>query len=177
MFEMYSQSMIGLGLEVLDVLSVGLGLGLAVAGGGSTKSNTNNTNNTNANNTRMRGVGVGVGVGGLRRFFDPEHSSILRLNNYPRCQQPWLTYGTGPHTDPTGLTILHQDHVAGLQVFHKAHWYTVSPRSDAFVINIGDTLMVPTYPFSLSLSLSLSVLSCPVLFCMRIPIVSLDFYS
>ncbi|KAG5019113.1 hypothetical protein AAZX31_06G113500 [Glycine max] len=68
-----------------------------------------------------------------------EGCSIMRCNNYPSCQQPSLTLGTGPHCDPTSLTILHQDHVGGLHVFADNRWQTVPPRLDAFVINIGDT--------------------------------------
>ncbi|MCO5575159.1 hypothetical protein L7F22_028956 [Adiantum nelumboides] len=110
-FEEYSREMMRVGLEVMEVLAMGLGL--------------------------ERGA--------LRRFFEsPDNSSILRLNYYPPCQQPGLTFGTGPHTDPTALTLLHQDNVSGLQVLHKGAWFTVSPRDDAFVVNIGDTLMALT---------------------------------
>ncbi|KAI5084607.1 hypothetical protein GOP47_0000776 [Adiantum capillus-veneris] len=109
--EEYSKEMIRVGLEVMEVLAMGLGLDRTA----------------------------------LRRFFElPDNSSILRLNYYPPCQQPGLTFGTGPHTDPTALTILHQDNVAGLQVLHNGAWFTVSPRPDAFVVNIGDTLMALT---------------------------------
>ncbi|KAH7297003.1 hypothetical protein KP509_26G048700 [Ceratopteris richardii] len=91
------------------------------------------------------GMGLGLDRRSLRRYFEqPDNSSILRLNYYPPCQQPGLTFGTGPHTDPTALTLLHQDNVSGLQVLHKGTWLTVSPRYDAFVVNIGDTLMALT---------------------------------
>nr|BAQ20603.1 gibberellin 20 oxidase [Lygodium japonicum] len=85
-------------------------------------------------------LALGVQRGTLQRYFE-DYSSILRLNYYPSCRQPSLTFGTGPHTDPVGLTILHQDEVAGLQVLYDDTWYTVPPRKDAFFINIGDTLM------------------------------------
>ncbi|KAL0738963.1 hypothetical protein Bca4012_015173 [Brassica carinata] len=52
-----------------------------------------------------------------------------------------LTLGTGPHCDPTSLTILHQDHVNGLQVFVENQWRSISPNPKAFVVNIGDTFM------------------------------------
>uniref|UniRef100_A0A803KN91 Fe2OG dioxygenase domain-containing protein n=1 Tax=Chenopodium quinoa TaxID=63459 RepID=A0A803KN91_CHEQI len=62
-------------------------------------------------------------------------------NSYPPCNEPSLTFGTGPHCDPTSLTILHQDQVGGLEVFAHNKWQAVRPRQDAFVINIGDTFM------------------------------------
>ncbi|KAK1300730.1 Gibberellin 20 oxidase 2 [Acorus calamus] len=74
----------------------------------------------------------------FRRFFEGG-SSIMRLNYYPPCQEPELTLGTGPHCDPTALTILYQDHVGGLEVFTNQKWHSIRPRPDALVINIGDT--------------------------------------
>ncbi|KAI8545253.1 hypothetical protein RHMOL_Rhmol07G0026900 [Rhododendron molle] len=57
--------------------------------------------------------------------------------------KPNLILGTGPHCDPTSLTILHQDDVGGLQVFVDGKWHSIPPCSEAFVVNIGDTFMVP----------------------------------
>ncbi|CAN1842553.1 Gibberellin 20 oxidase 3 [Linum perenne] len=76
----------------------------------------------------------------FREFFEG-NDSIMRLNYYPPCQKPEATLGTGPHCDPTSLTILHQDQVAGLQVFVDNEWRSIKPNSDAFVVNIGDTFM------------------------------------
>lgn len=91
----------------------------------------------------MELLGMSLGVG-RRRFVDffEDHDSIMRLNHYPRCQTPNLTLGTGPHCDPTSLTILHQDDVGGLQVFHNKQWLSIPPREDTLVVNIGDTFMV-----------------------------------
>lgn len=61
------------------------------------------------------GLSLGVGPEHYRRFFEG-NDSTMRLNYYPPCQRPELTLGTGPHCDPTSLTILHQDDVSGLQV-------------------------------------------------------------
>ncbi|MBA0704439.1 hypothetical protein Golax_016694 [Gossypium laxum] len=66
------------------------------------------------------------------------------MNHYPPCQKPELTLGTGPHTDPTSLTILHQDQVGGLQVFADEKWHSVAHIPGAFVVNIGDTFMALT---------------------------------
>lgn len=89
----------------------------------------------------LLGMSLGVGRAHFREFFQG-HDSIMRLNYYPPCQKPNLTLGTGPHCDPTSLTILHQDQVGGLQVYVDEQWQSVSPNPDAFVVNIGDTFMV-----------------------------------
>lgn len=82
----------------------------------------------------------------FRRFFSGS-DSVMRLNHYPPCRQPHLTLGTGPHRDPTSLTLLHQDAVGGLQVLPSGSggaWRAVRPRADAFVVNIGDTFAALT---------------------------------
>ncbi|CAH9121664.1 unnamed protein product [Cuscuta epithymum] len=86
------------------------------------------------------GISLGVGRKPLREFFQGDES-ILRLNHYPPCQRPELTLGTGPHCDPTSITILHQDSIGGLQVLVENEWRSVSPNLHAFVVNIGDTFM------------------------------------
>ncbi|KAB5569123.1 hypothetical protein DKX38_002916 [Salix brachista] len=88
----------------------------------------------------LLGASLGVGREYFRDFFEG-NDSIMRLNYYPPCQKPDLTLGTGPHCDPTSLTILHQDHVGGLQVFVDEKWHSVRPDPEAFVVNIGDTFM------------------------------------
>ncbi|KAJ9680839.1 hypothetical protein PVL29_019987 [Vitis rotundifolia] len=88
----------------------------------------------------LLGMSLGVGPEYFREFFEG-NDSIMRLNYYPPCQKPNLTLGTGPHCDPTSLTILHQDQVSGLQVFVDEKWHSISPNSEAFVVNIGDTFM------------------------------------
>lgn len=92
----------------------------------------------------MELIGISLGLdeaNNIRDFFQ-DNDSILRLNHYPICQKPDLTLGTGPHADPTSLTILHQDQFGGLQVLVDEKWHAVTPVPGAFVINIGDTLMV-----------------------------------
>ncbi|WOL15928.1 hypothetical protein Cni_G24710 [Canna indica] len=88
------------------------------------------------------GLSLGVGRAHFRDLFE-DNESIVRLNYYPPCPRPEVTLGTGPHCDPTSLTVLHQEGVDGLQVFtdDDSRWRTVSPRPDAFVVNIGDTFM------------------------------------
>nr|CAD1843565.1 unnamed protein product [Ananas comosus var. bracteatus] len=88
----------------------------------------------------LLGLSLGVGRDCFRSYFQG-NDSIMRLNYYPRCQRPELTLGTGPHCDPTSLTILHQDDVGGLQVLADGQWLSVRPSTDAFIVNIGDTFM------------------------------------
>ncbi|CAN1157741.1 Gibberellin 20 oxidase 1 [Linum perenne] len=88
----------------------------------------------------LLGVSLGVGRHQFREFYEG-NDSIMRLNYYPPCQKPDLALGTGPHCDPTSLTILHQDQVGGLEVFVDAKWHSVTPHPGAFVVNIGDTFM------------------------------------
>ncbi|KAL2227619.1 gibberellin 20 oxidase 1-D-like [Sesamum indicum] len=85
-------------------------------------------------------MSLGVAHTHFNEFFR-ENESIMRLNYYPPCQKPDETLGTGPHCDPTSVTILHQDNVGGLQVFVDKEWQSIPPNFNAFVVNIGDTFM------------------------------------
>lgn len=89
----------------------------------------------------LMGISLGVGREHYKEFFE-DGECIMRCNYYPPCNQPGLTLGTGPHCDPTSLTILHQDNVGGLDVFAHNKWLRVPPRPHAFVINVGDTFSV-----------------------------------
>ncbi|XP_038977730.1 gibberellin 20 oxidase 2-like [Phoenix dactylifera] len=90
-------------------------------------------------------ISLGVDRSFYREFFE-DSSSIMRCNYYPPCQEPELALGTGPHCDPTSLTVLKQDQVGGLEVFVDGGWQSVRPIRDALVINIGDTFMVCVLP-------------------------------
>ncbi|KGN57321.1 hypothetical protein Csa_010612 [Cucumis sativus] len=91
----------------------------------------------------LLGLCLGVPKEKFRKIYE-DNESIMRLNYYPPCEKPELTLGTGPHCDPTSITILHQDHVSGLQVYVDDEWHTIPPTTDSFVINIGDTFMALT---------------------------------
>jgi len=89
----------------------------------------------------LLGLSLGVDRNYYRDFFE-DASSIMRCNYYPPCEEPSLVLGTGPHCDPTSLTILYQDQVGGLEVFVNDKWQAVEPCPNALVVNIGDTFMV-----------------------------------
>ncbi|OQU87996.1 hypothetical protein SORBI_3003G379500 [Sorghum bicolor] len=86
-------------------------------------------------------LSLGVERGYYREFFE-DSRSIMRCNYYPPCPEPERTLGTGPHCDPTALTILLQDDVGGLEVLVDGEWRPVRPVPGAMVINIGDTFMI-----------------------------------
>ncbi|WCJ43476.1 gibberellin 20 oxidase 2 [Euphorbia peplus] len=86
----------------------------------------------------IMGISLGVDRMHFRKFYE-DGTSLLRCNQYPPCQEPDLTLGTGPHADPNSITILHQDQVGGLEVFSNNEWKLVEPVPGALVINIGDT--------------------------------------
>ena len=101
---------------------------------------------------------------GLGKNFDHfkkdmrKHTSYLRLNYYPVCEQEvapashgyeepegsWL--GINKHTDAGVLTILRQyhDEPSSLQVWQpdRKQWFCVEPVKEALTINIGDMLQV-----------------------------------
>ncbi|CAN6346782.1 unnamed protein product, partial [Urochloa humidicola] len=87
------------------------------------------------------GVSLGVGRSCYRDFF-ADGGATMRCNYYPPCPEPERTLGTGPHCDPSALTLLLQDGaVDGLQVLADGEWRPVRPRPGALVVNIGDTFM------------------------------------
>ncbi|KAL3641433.1 hypothetical protein CASFOL_016401 [Castilleja foliolosa] len=83
------------------------------------------------------GMSLGVKQSYFEDFFQ-DGNSIMRCNFYPPCREPGLVLGTGPHCDPTALTILHQDQVGGLEVFTNNKWKPVRPRVGALVVSLGD---------------------------------------
>ncbi|KAL6189495.1 hypothetical protein ACLB2K_040883 [Fragaria x ananassa] len=61
---------------------------------------------------------------------------------YPPCPQPELTMGTSKHADNNFMSILLQDDIGGLQVFHQNKWIDVPHVPGALVVNIGDLIQL-----------------------------------
>ncbi|PHU07920.1 1-aminocyclopropane-1-carboxylate oxidase -like protein [Capsicum chinense] len=85
--------------------------------------------------------GLGLEPNHLKEMGCAEGLGIL-CNYYPSCPQPELAIGTSKHADNDFFTVLLQDDIGGLQVFHKNQWVDVPPTHGALVINIGDILQL-----------------------------------
>lgn len=78
----------------------------------------------------------------VEEFFDDGMQSV-RMTYYPPCPQPELVVGLTPHSDATGITILHQvNGVEGLEIKKGGVWIPVTFLPDAFVVNVGDIMEV-----------------------------------
>ncbi|KAI4376161.1 hypothetical protein MLD38_013951 [Melastoma candidum] len=81
--------------------------------------------------------------GGLPPFHESGPSTALQLNSYPACQCLNEMIGLAPHTDTSYITIVHQNDVTGLQLFHEQHgWISVAPKTGSLVVNVGDMLHI-----------------------------------
>lgn len=87
-------------------------------------------------------------------FFQPEHTSFLRLNYYPvdptlepgssRNESHGSQFGVSHHTDAGALTLLQQDQTPGLQFFSDGEWHTAAADPEMLMVNLGDMLQVWT---------------------------------
>lgn len=82
----------------------------------------------------------------LKEAFEREEGIgiCVRVNYYPACPQPELTYGLSPHSDPGGIAVLLQDEVVGLQVRKGDNWVPVRSVANALTINLGDQMEILT---------------------------------
>jgi isopenicillin N synthase-like dioxygenase len=65
---------------------------------------------------------------------------MLLGHYYPPCPEPELTMGLTKHCDSSFLTVLLQDYIGGLQIFHQDMWIDVPPIPGALVVNYGEVL-------------------------------------
>lgn len=89
-------------------------------------------------------MNLGLEEGYLQEAFGGDDiGQCLRMNYYPKCPQPNMTFGLSPHSDPGGITVLLPDEsVQGLQVLKNGRWVMVNPMPSAFIVNIGDQLQI-----------------------------------
>jgi isopenicillin N synthase-like dioxygenase len=78
-------------------------------------------------------------------FLDRE-VSLARFLHYPPTPVTGNTRGVGAHTDFGAMTLLWQDNVGGLQIFHPQvkEWIDVDPIPGAYVVNLGDMMQLWT---------------------------------
>jgi isopenicillin N synthase-like dioxygenase len=92
----------------------------------------------------LRGIALGLGLEHdyfLDRYTrDP--TVLFRIFNYPPASPGAgeSELGVGEHTDYGLLTLLRQDEIGGLQVWHRDRWLSAPPVPDSFVCNVGDML-------------------------------------
>jgi isopenicillin N synthase-like dioxygenase len=92
----------------------------------------------------LSGIAVGLGLSPdyfLERYTrDP--TVLFRIFNYPpsTAGADESELGVGEHTDYGLLTLLRQDNIAGLQIWHHDRWLPAPPVPDSFVCNVGDML-------------------------------------
>ncbi|PON55419.1 Oxoglutarate/iron-dependent dioxygenase [Trema orientale] len=67
---------------------------------------------------------------------------LLVVNLYPPCPQSEVVMGLPPHTDHGLLTLLMQNQLCGLQVFHHHKWVPVKPLPYSLLANIGDHMEI-----------------------------------
>ncbi|KAG2684881.1 hypothetical protein I3760_10G096500 [Carya illinoinensis] len=78
----------------------------------------------------------------MEELFEDGTRSV-RMTYYPPCPQPELVVGLPPHSDASGITILHQvNGVEGLQIKKDGVWLPVSFPPHAFVVNVGDIMEI-----------------------------------
>ncbi|XP_052290049.1 1-aminocyclopropane-1-carboxylate oxidase homolog 11-like [Citrus sinensis] len=63
---------------------------------------------------------------------------------YPEYPQPELSIGIATHSDPKFVTVLIQDQIGGLQVFHEDQWFDIAPVPGTLVVNLGYMMQLIT---------------------------------
>ena len=92
--------------------------------------------------TLLSGIAIGLGLG--RDYFLEHYTRdptvLFRIFNYPPATETPDALGVGEHTDYGLLTLLRQDEVGGLEIWHHDRWLPAPPVPDSLVCNVGDML-------------------------------------
>jgi isopenicillin N synthase-like dioxygenase len=92
----------------------------------------------------LSGIAAGLGLEQdyFRERYTRDPTVLFRIFNYPpsTSNADENELGVGEHTDYGLLTLLQQDAVAGLQIWHHDRWMPAPPVPDSFVCNVGDML-------------------------------------
>ncbi|CAM6083806.1 unnamed protein product [Calypogeia fissa] len=95
-------------------------------------------------------VYLGLGPETLFKSQEAEDEShlIIRLNYYPKCNEPEKVLGVGAHKDFGSLTLLLQDEVGGLQVQKRGTtgWLDVPPQAGpnkgSILVNVANQVEI-----------------------------------
>ncbi|GMH19426.1 hypothetical protein Nepgr_021267 [Nepenthes gracilis] len=68
----------------------------------------------------------------------------MRMNYYPPCPEPDLSPMFPPGGLPSFVILLQVNEVEGLQIKKDGRWVAIKPLSDAFLVNVGDSLEIVT---------------------------------
>ncbi|KAG5029301.1 Codeine O-demethylase [Glycine soja] len=90
----------------------------------------------------LLGRAISMEIKEVMEIFDDGMQSV-RMTYYPPCPKPELVVGLTPHSDASGITILHQvNGVEGLEIKKGGVWIPVTFLPDAFVVNVGDIMEI-----------------------------------
>ncbi|EXB51040.1 Flavonol synthase/flavanone 3-hydroxylase [Morus notabilis] len=92
---------------------------------------------------RSLSLGLGLEADAMKEAFGGEELEyMLKINYYPPCPRPDLTFGVLEHTDMSTLTILVPNEVPGLQVLKDNHWIDAKYVPNAIIVHMGDQIEV-----------------------------------
>jgi isopenicillin N synthase-like dioxygenase len=91
----------------------------------------------------LAGIALNLGAApeALHGAFGAEHTSFLRLNQYPLTDDV-DALGVHHHTDAGAITLLLDDGHPGLQMQIDGTWTDIEPDTSTLLVNIGDVVQV-----------------------------------
>jgi len=92
---------------------------------------------------------IAQGLGLAENYFDEDFVNpiaTLRLLHYDNRESDPANgiFACGAHKDFGIITLLLTDDTEGLQIYHEDQWRDVPPKTDSFVVNVGDMLEIWT---------------------------------